>query len=76
MDFHATGNCPPRLEHDLDYNAKEKSVVRKRAWVPPRCLFKLLEPKRGVGPGPRKMGPGRTRVGPGWDPVGPGGTRS
>ena len=25
-DFHATGNCPPRLENDLHYNAKDGSV--------------------------------------------------
>ena len=31
-----------RSENDLDYNATEKSVVKKRAWVPSRCLFKLI----------------------------------
>ena len=42
---------------------------------PTSLCIKFLEPKRGVGPGPRKMGPGWTRWDPGgtrWDPVGPG----
>ena len=39
---------------------------------PTSLCIKFLEPKRGVGPGLRKMGPGWDPVGPGWDPVGPG----
>ena len=40
---------------------------------PTSLCIKFLEPKRGVGPGPRKMGPGWTRWDPGgtrWDPGG------
>ena len=37
---------------------------------PTSLCIKFLEPKRGVGPGPRKMGPGWTRVGPGGTRVG------
>ena len=37
-----TDHCRPRLENDLHYNAKEKSMVKKRAWVPPRCLSNFL----------------------------------
>ena len=64
-DNHATDNCPPRLENDLDYNAKDRFVVS-----PMSLCLKFLEPKRGVGPGPRKMGPGWTRVGLGGTRVG------
>ena len=42
---------------------------------PTSLCIKLLEPKRGVGPGPRKMGPGWTRMGPGRTGVEPGRTR-
>ena len=38
---------------------------------PTSLCIKFLEPKRGVGPGPRKMGPGWDPVGPGWVPAGP-----
>ena len=42
---------------------------------PTSLCFKFLEPKRGVGPGPRKMGtlmdPGGTRWDPGGVPAGP-----
>ena len=37
---------------------------------PTSLCIKFLEPKRGVGPGPRKMGPGWTRVGAGGSRVG------
>ena len=37
---------------------------------PTSLCLKFLEPKRGVGPGPRKMGLGWTRVGPGGTQVG------
>ena len=49
------------------------SMHKNRAWVPPRRSFKLLKPKWGVGPGPRKM----EKMGPGkMGPGGPGlGTR-
>ncbi|OLQ14910.1 hypothetical protein AK812_SmicGene905 [Symbiodinium microadriaticum] len=36
-DFHATGNCPPRLENDLDYSAKDRLVPGRR--VPGREDF-------------------------------------
>ena len=74
-DFHATDNCPPRLENDLDYNAKDRSVVNKPCMGPTSLCIKFLEPKRGVGPGPRKMGPGWTRWDAGGTRVGACGTR-
>ena len=37
---------------------------------PTSLCIKFLEPKRGAGPGPRKMGPGWTRAGPGGTRVG------
>ena len=37
---------------------------------PTSLCIQFLEPKRGAGPGPRKMGPGWTRAGPGGTRVG------
>ena len=67
-----TGSCPPRLENDLDYNAKDRSVVKQTVHGSHVAVYQIFRAETGCGTQSEKNG---TRVDPGgtrWDP---GGTR-